>query len=129
MAEGILLSGGLDTSILAVIASKFVPLRAVTVAFQNALAPDVEYAVLVANRLGLKHIIHIFNHEELYDAIPAVVKTLRSFDPMEIRNSVTIHIGLETARENGICTGMTGDGCDELFAGYSFLFGLEKYKQ
>jgi asparagine synthase (glutamine-hydrolysing) len=128
LAEGMLLSGGLDTSILAVIASKFIPLRAVTVAFQNAPAPDVEYAVLMANKLRLKHITHTFNEDELYDAIPIVVKTMESFDPMEIRNSVTIYVGLKAAKDNGIYAVMTGDGCDELFAGYSFLFGLERDK-
>jgi len=126
LAEGILLSGGLDTSILAVIASRFIPLKAVTVAFQNAPAPDLEYAALMANKLRLRHIVHIFKEDELYDAILTVVKTMKSFDPMEIRNSVTVYVGLKAARENGIYAVMTGDGCDELFAGYSFLFGLEK---
>ena len=128
LAEGILLSGGLDTSVLAVIASKLVSLKAVTVAFKNTQAPDIGYARLIANRLGLRHAIHCFDEDELYNVIPAVVKTLRSFDPMEIRNSVTIYAGLKAAREDGICTIMTGDGCDELFAGYSFLFGLENEK-
>ena len=127
-AEGILLSGGLDTSILAVIASKFISLKSVTVAFQNSSAPDVEYAVLMASKLGLKHIIHVFNEDELYDAIAMVVKTMKSFDPMEIRNSVTIYVGLRVAKENGVSTIMTGDGSDELLAGYSFLFGLEREK-
>lgn len=126
LAEGILLSGGLDTSILAVVASRFTSLKAVTVAFQNAPAPDVGYAVLMADELGFEHIIHVFGEDELYDAIPTVVKTLNSFDPMEIRNSVAIYVGLRVAKESGISTVMTGDGCDELFAGYSFLFGLEK---
>jgi len=128
LTEGILLSGGLDTSILAVVASRFTSLKAVTIAFQNAPAPDVEYASLIAKRLGLEHVVHTFGEEELYDAIPAVVKTTKSFDPMEIRNSVAIYVGLKVAKENGISTVMTGDGCDELFAGYSFLFGYEKEK-
>jgi asparagine synthase (glutamine-hydrolysing) len=128
LAEGILLSGGLDTSILAVIASKFVSLKAITAAFQNAPAPDLEYAALMANELGLKHIIYVFNEDELYDGIRMVVKTMKSFDPMEIRNSVTIYVGLKAAKENGVSTIMTGDGSDEIFAGYSFLFGLEREK-
>jgi len=127
-AEGILLSGGLDTSILAVIASKSVSLKSITVAFQNSSAPDVEYAVLMASKLGLEHIIHVFGEDELYDAIAMVVKTMKSFDPMEIRNSVTIYVGLKVAKENGVSTVMTGDGSDELLAGYSFLFGLEREK-
>jgi len=126
LADGILLSGGLDTSVLAVIASKFVALKALTVALLGAQAPDVKYATLVANNLHLKHFIHYFDEDELHDAIRAVVKTMRSFDPMEIRNSITIYVGLRVAREEGINTAMTGDGCDELFAGYSFLFDLEK---
>jgi len=56
------------------------------------------------------------------------VKTMKSFDPMEIRNSVAIYVGLKVVKENGISTVMTGDGCDELFAGYSFLFRYEKEK-
>lgn len=126
LAEGILLSGGLDTSILAEIASKYIPLRAVTVALQNAPAPDVEYSVLMANRLRLRHVVHNLTEDELDDAIPMVVKTMESFDPMEIRNSVTIYAALKAAKENGIHAVMTGDGSDELFAGYSFLFGLKK---
>ncbi|MFQ6080538.1 MAG: asparagine synthase-related protein [Candidatus Bathyarchaeia archaeon] len=126
LAEGILLSGGLDTSVLAATASKFVSLKAFTVALQGAPAPDVEYATLMANNLRLKHFIRYFDKGELYDAIPHVVRILKSFDPMEIRNSVTIYVGLRMAREDGISTIMTGDGCDELLAGYDFLFDLEK---
>jgi len=126
LADGILLSGGLDTSVLAVIASKFVSLKAFTVALRSAHAPDVAYAIMVANNLHLKHLIYYFDEGELHDAIQAVVKTMKTFDPMEIRNSVTIYVGLRVAKEEGIKTIMTGDGCDELFAGYSFLFDLEK---
>ena len=125
-SEGILLSGGLDTSILAVIASNFTELRAITVAFENAPAPDVEYATLMANELGLEHTVHTLTEDELYSTIPEVVSILKSFDPMEIRNSVAIYAGLKAAKEMGMHTIMTGDGCDELFAGYSFLFGMDK---
>lgn len=126
IADGILLSGGLDTSILAYLASKWMKPKAFTAALQNAPAPDVKYAKSVAKRLGLRHLVHRFNEDELYAAIRAVIKAVESFDPMEIRNSVTVYIGLKKAKENGISTVMTGDGCDELFAGYSFLFGLGK---
>lgn len=126
LAEGILLSGGLDTSILALVASKFISLKAFTAAFQGTTAPDVRYATLMAKNLRLKHFIHYFDRKELYDAIRAVIKTIKLFDPMEIRNSVTIYVGLRVARENGVGTVMTGDGCDELLAGYDFLFDLEK---
>lgn len=124
LAEGILLSGGLDTSVLAYLASERTRLKAFTAALWNTPAPDTEYAALVADRLGLKHFVHRFDEDELYDAIRTVVKAVDSFDPMEIRNSVTVYIGLKNAKENGADTILTGDGCDELFAGYSFLHEL-----
>jgi len=128
LSEGVLLSGGLDTSALVALASKYTPLKAFTVAFDGASAPDINYAKLVADHFGLKHSVQTFGEDDLYKAIPLVVKKLESFDPMEIRNSLTIFIGLKAAREKGVSSIMTGDGCDELFAGYSFLFGLEKEK-
>ncbi|MEM3437092.1 MAG: asparagine synthase-related protein [Nitrososphaerales archaeon] len=126
LSEGILLSGGLDTSILAYLASDINKLRAITVAFNATLAPDVEYAKLIAKTLNLDHTIYLFDKNELFNSIPMVIKTLKSFDPMEIRNSVSIFIALKLAKEKGIKSVMTGDGSDELFAGYSFLFELNK---
>lgn len=122
--EAILLSGGLDTSIIASLASPFGPLQAYTVALENAPAPDLEFARRMAERFSLHHRVRIFSLEEMMEALPKVVKVLRVFDPMEIRNSVAVYIGLRSARENGVSTILTGDGCDELFAGYSFLFNL-----
>lgn len=122
LADGILLSGGLDTSILAYAASKYVNLKAFTCAFQGAPAPDVEHAILVAGKLGLRHYIHYFVEDELYEAARFAIKTLRVFDPMEVRNSATIIIGLNFAKDNGAKDVMTGDGLDELMAGYPWLF-------
>ncbi|MFX0162405.1 MAG: asparagine synthase C-terminal domain-containing protein [Candidatus Hodarchaeota archaeon] len=128
LGEGILLSGGLDTSLIALVASKHVSsLNAFTVGFKEGKAPDVEFAKKMANYLKLKqHLIHYFDEEEAIKAIKDVVRIMRSFDPMEVRNSVTILIGLKKAKENGISTIMTGDGADELLAGYTILFNLEK---
>ena len=121
-APCILLSGGLDTSILAAIASRHFSLKAITVAFDSAEAPDLRFAKQVAAHLGLEHIIHRFNWAEVLEAIPQVVKVMHTFDPMEVRNDVAIFIALKHAKTNNLTATMTGDGCDELFAGYSFLF-------
>ncbi|MFX1449840.1 MAG: asparagine synthase C-terminal domain-containing protein [Promethearchaeota archaeon] len=123
LADGILLSGGLDTSILASIASKYSKLKAVTVAFKKAQAIDVRYAKIMAKYLQINHIIHNFDMIELSHAINRTIEIMQSFDPMEIRNSAAIYIGISIAKEKGLKTIMTGDGADELFAGYSFLFG------
>jgi asparagine synthase (glutamine-hydrolysing) len=124
-AEAILLSGGLDTSIVAALASKQGPLRAYTIALEGAPSPDIEYADLMAEHLGLNHRLHTFGVEELMENLPEVVRTLRVFDPMEIRNSAAVYIGMKEAKKDGISTFLTGDACDELFAGYSFLFNLD----
>jgi asparagine synthase (glutamine-hydrolysing) len=123
-AEAVLLSGGLDTSIIASLASRHGPLRAYTVALEGAPSPDIEYADVMARHLGLKLKLHVFGIEELMGNLPEVAKTLRVFDPMEIRNSAAVYIGMREAKKDGVSTFLTGDACDELFAGYSFLFNL-----
>jgi len=126
LTDGLLLSGGLDTAILAYLTSKWVKPGCITVALRGAPAPDIDYAKLVASRLELRHYIHYFGNEELNEGIRAVIRIMRSFDPMEIRNSAAIYVALKAGRDQGMSTIMTGDGCDELFGGYSFLFGLTK---
>jgi asparagine synthase (glutamine-hydrolysing) len=123
-AEAILLSGGLDTSIVAALAAKGGPISAYTVALEGTPSPDIEYANLMARHLRLNHKLHVFEMEELMKNLPEVVKTLRTFDPMEIRNSAAVYIGMKEAKKDGVSTFLTGDACDELFAGYSFLFNL-----
>jgi asparagine synthase (glutamine-hydrolysing) len=123
-AEAILLSGGLDTSIVAALACKQQPLRAYTIALEGAPSPDIEYANVMAKSLGLNHKLHMFSVEEFIENLPDVVKTLKVFDPMEIRNSAAVYIGMKEAKKDGTSTVLTGDACDELFAGYSFLFNL-----
>jgi len=124
-AEAVLLSGGLDTSIITSLAAQHGPLRAYTVALEGAPSPDTEYANLMAKHLRLNHKLHVFGMEELMENLPEVVKTLRIFDPMEIRNSAAVYIGMKEAKKDGVSTFLTGDACDELFAGYSFLFNQD----
>ncbi|MBM4432885.1 MAG: asparagine synthase [Chloroflexi bacterium] len=126
LADGLLLSGGLDTAIIAYLASKWAKPRCITVALSGAPAPDIEYAKLVASRLKLWHYVHYFGNEELEEGIRATIRIMKSFDPMEIRNSAAVYIALKAGKDEGITTFMTGDGGDELFGGYSFLFGLSQ---
>ena len=126
LTDGLLLSGGLDTAMLAYLTSKWVKPGCITVALRGAPAPDVDYAKLVASCLELRHYVYYFGDEELDENIRAVIRIMKSFDPMEIRNDVAIYVALKVGRDQGMSTIMTGDGCDELFGGYSFLFGLTK---
>jgi asparagine synthase (glutamine-hydrolysing) len=126
LTDGMLFSGGLDTSVIAFVASKYTKLEAFTVAFENSPALDLEYAKLMANLLKMNHTIKVFGEEEMHSAIQDVIKVLKVFDPMDIRNSVAAYVGLKAAKENGIKAIMTGDGLDELLGGYSWLFGLNE---
>ncbi len=123
-ADAILLSGGLDTSILAALAARNRPLKAYTIALEGAPSPDIEYSNLMADRFSLKHKLHVFSLQEFLENLAEVVNVLRTFDPMEIRNSTAVYIAMKEARKDGVSTFLTGDACDELFAGYSYLFNM-----
>lgn len=123
-AEGLLLSGGLDTTLLAYILAKSSGPECITVAFLGAPAPDVEYAQRISRELELDHYVHYFDYDEFAGAARQVIRILNTFDPMEVRNSAAGYIALHQAKELGLKTVMTGDGADEMFGGYSFLFEL-----
>src|ERR687888_333444 len=116
-ADAILLSGGLDSSILVCIAK---PKVSFTVSLGDN-APDVRYARTIASRYGTKHTIVILTYKKLLEVIEELVKVLRTFNPLEIRNSSVVLAGMKAAKDQGYTNIMTGDGGDELFAGYNYL--------
>jgi asparagine synthase (glutamine-hydrolysing) len=122
LTKDMLFSGGIDTSILATILSKYVRIRGFTCAFKQANALDIKYAKLMAKRLNIEHYMNPFDEDQVFEAIPDVVKVLKCFDPMEVRNSITITIGLKFAKSYGSTKLITGDGADELFAGYHMYY-------
>jgi asparagine synthase (glutamine-hydrolysing) len=122
LTKDMLFSGGIDTSILATIVSEHVRVRGFTCAFKQAKALDIKYAKLMAKKLNIEHYMNPFDEDQVFDVIPDVVKVLESFDPMEIRNSITITIGLKFAKSYGSTELITGDGADELFAGYHMYY-------
>ena len=123
-AEALLLSGGLDTSILAALSngtgrSK----KAFTVVLVGTRAEDLDYAQKVAQKFQYEHHIIRVTETEALKKLPDVVKAVRSFDPA-LPNDLTIYVALKEAKRLGIRTVMTGDGADELFAGYSYMHAL-----
>lgn len=114
--EGILFSGGLDSALVAACAGK---LPAISVHLAS-YGEDRRYAEDVASFLGLEHCPVTVTVEEALAALPAVVRILRSFDPA-LPNDLTAYLGLRRAKEMEITGMMTGDGSDELFAGYDFM--------
>ena len=126
MAEGILFSAGTDTSIIAYEAVKFNPkIKAITVAFKQGKPKDTEYVKKMVEFLKLNHEFVIFNIEEAVSAAEQVVKVLKTFDPMDVRNTLPAYIGMTVAKEQGINSLLTGDALDELF-GYPWQFHLSE---
>jgi len=123
-AEALLLSGGLDTSILATLSNdERKGKKAFTVVLNETRAPDLRYAKTVAQKFHYEHHLIRLTEKEALGAIPAVIKVLRSFDPA-LPNDLVIYAALQEAKELGIKSVMTGDGADELFAGYSYMHEL-----
>ena len=114
--EGLLFSGGLDTSVLAVLNPN---MKAITVSLES-FGEDIPYAESVARYLKLNHYHRKVSIDEAINSIPDVIKILKSFDPA-IPNDLVVYFGLERAKKMGIEEVMTGDGSDELFAGYDFM--------
>ena len=119
-ADGILLSGGLDTSILAFIGK---PKIAFTVALKGSQASDLYYSEKVSRLLGMEHKKIEFTSSEAFDALPEVIGILKTFD-LALPNDLSIYFALKLAKENNVSAVMTGDGSDELFAGYSYMASL-----
>jgi asparagine synthase (glutamine-hydrolysing) len=126
MADGILFSAGTDTTIIAYEAIKYKPkIKALTMAFKRGNPKDAEYVKKMVAFLKIKHESHVFDGDEVFSDAPKVVETLKTFDPMEIRNSLPVYIGLKIMKAKGIKSVFTGDGLDELF-GYPWMFHLSE---
>ena len=122
-ADCLLLSGGLDTSVLAPLAAGHGTHAAVTV-LASPDAPDRDPARGIATGLDWVHHVVDTSLDQLLDDLDFVVGTLVTFDPMEVRNSLVIARALREAQAHGYRTAMTGDAADELFGGYSFMMRM-----
>jgi asparagine synthase (glutamine-hydrolysing) len=122
-AEGVLLSGGLDTSIIALLAKKCVDgLRAFTVTFEDC-DKDVKYAEKVASFLNLPLNVYSFGEEEAIEAASKLsnIFTMEYFlDQVGYTTLIPTYIALRFAKKD-VNSVYTGDGADELFIGYPSL--------
>ena len=122
----IALSGGLDSSIVANLMRKE-KANAITIITKDFVGTDLTYAQIMAKHAEIPLSLMHIELEEVLESINETVKILGNFNDIEIRNSVVPYIYLKRLKEKGIKSVLTGDGADEVFAGYNFL--LKKNEQ
>ncbi|MBC8250355.1 MAG: asparagine synthase [Candidatus Nitrosopelagicus sp.] len=119
-SKWIALSGGLDSSILAHLLKNQKP-KAIAIITKDFLGTDLTYAQIIAKHTQLSLLLLQVSLEEVLDSINETIKILRNFNDIEIRNSIVPYMYLSSLKKKGIDSVITGDGADEVFAGYNFL--------
>lgn len=131
---GVLLSGGLDSSVISAVAEKFSSTRVEnggeTKAYWPRLhsfavglkgAPDLAKARLVAEHIGTVH--HEINYtiQEGLDAIRDVIYFIETYDVTTVRASTPMYLLARVIRSMGIKMVLSGEGADEVFGGYLYF--------
>lgn len=131
MEVGVLLSGGLDSSLIAAIAARWYRQRGMalrTFAIGLEGSEDLQAAREIAEYLGTDQQEIQYTSEQAVKLVPEVVRSLENFDPSLVRSSVPNFIVSELAARH-VDLVLTGEGADELFAGYDYLEDLEDERQ
>ncbi len=123
---GVFLSGGLDSSFVLGMMNRLGhrPLEAFTVGMDEAGYSEVPFAQKVAAHFGLAHHTVRVGFKEMFDAVPEVVRHLD--EPIADPAAVPLYFVARLAREKGFIVLLSGEGADELFAGYSYGRLLKK---
>lgn len=116
---GVWLSGGLDSSTMAALARPYVN-KLHTFAVGLPGSPDLEFARLAASFIQAEHHECIIQPEEILSALPDAIYALESFDALLVRSSVMNYLVGKAASEF-VPVVFSGEGGDELFAGYEYL--------
>lgn len=131
---GVLLSGGLDSSIIAATAKQFASRRVEDSGRSTAWwpqlhsfaiglegAPDLLAAREVADHIGTVHHEFHFTVQEGIDALPDVIHHLETYDVTTIRASTPMYLMARRIRAMGIKMVLSGEGSDEIFGGYLYF--------
>ena len=122
------LSGGLDSSIIAWHAKRAGNPAGIAVIARDFVSPDLEYCQMAAAGLDIPLSISYATTEHLLDYAKETIKILENFNEIEIRNNIVMYAAAKWAAENGYDAIATGDGADELFAGYRFMINTPQDK-
>lgn len=131
---GVLLSGGLDSSVTSALAKKYAAKRVESDDQQAAWwpqlhsfsvglegSPDLEAAQKVADHIGTVHHEIKFTIQEGLDAIRDVIYNLETYDITTIRASTPMYLMARVIKSMGIKMVLSGEGADELFGGYLYF--------
>jgi asparagine synthase (glutamine-hydrolysing) len=120
---GSFLSGGLDSSaIVALLRPHVDELHTFSVGLAGS--PDLAAARLVSEHLDTIHHEYVLDPREIRDTLPEIVAALESFDQDLVRSAVPTYFTARLAAEH-VKVVLTGEGADELFAGYRYHKDLE----
>ena len=117
----IALSGGLDSSIIGHFLRDRKDIKAVSVISEDFVSTDLTYCQMIAKELDMPLSIYSVKTAEILEGIEETIKILKNFNDIEIRNNVVMYLVIKWAKDKGEKSIITGDGADELFAGYNFL--------
>jgi len=124
---GVLLSGGLDSSLVAAICARhigrrstsFPKLHSFTIGIEGA--PDLIAAKRVADFLGTIHHSYTYTIEEGVDSVRDVIRSLETYDITTIRASTPMYLMARKIKAMGIKMVLSGEGADEVFGGYLYF--------
>ena len=119
-ADHLALSGGLDSSIIAYFL-KEKNITGVAIITEDFVGEDLTYCQLISKELKIPLILETVSTERLLTAVENTIKILQVFNDIEIRNAVVMYLLFEKLKEKNVKKVITGDGADELFAGYNFF--------
>ncbi len=131
---GVLLSGGLDSSVISAIAKKYAAYRIESQGSEQAYwpnlhsfavglvgSPDLAAAQKVADHIGtVHHQIH-FTVQEGLDAIRDVIYHLETYDVTTVRASTPMYLLSRVIKSMGVKMVLSGEGADEIFGGYLYF--------
>ena len=122
-----LLSGGLDSSLIASFVNNFYKLKKNLIKLETYSiglegSEDLKYARIVADYLDTIHTEIIVTEQEMFEAIPEVIKAIESYDTTTIRASIGNYLlGKYISTHSEAKVIFNGDGSDELLGGYLYM--------
>ncbi|WP_297469347.1 asparagine synthase-related protein [Thermococcus sp.] len=114
---GVLFSGGLDSTLVAFLASKHSDVVLYTAGTEDS--PDIEWARKVSEHFGWELRERIFTLGDVEEALRKVIFAIEEPNPMNLAIGIPLYFATELAGKDGVKVLLSGQGADELFGGYA----------